>query len=73
MNENPIETFLTAIQTKHAFLDNDEDVEIDVKSSTSSTDDIARANTEIEQILDARNSYMSIAHVQSVDGIENPM
>ena len=72
MNENPTETFLTAIQTEHGFLDDDE-VEIDVKSSTSSTDDILRVNTEIEQILDKRDSYVSIPHVQSVDGIENSM
>lgn len=73
MNENPKETFLTAIQTKHGFLDDDEEVEIDVKSSTSSTDDILRTNTEIEQIFDKRDSYVSIPRVQSVDGIENPM
>jgi hypothetical protein len=77
MNENHKETFLTTLNDENqlALCDfNDDDMNIEVKSSADS-EDTPRAKTEIEQILNKNEllvrSSLLIPRVESINGIEN--
>jgi len=79
MNENNKEIFLTTLNNEKQTLSldfNDDEMDIDMKSSTDS-DNTPRANNEIEQILNKKQSTeissLLIPRVESFDGIENKM
>jgi hypothetical protein len=79
MNENNKEIFLTTLNNEKQILSsdfNDDEMDIDMKSSTDS-DNTPRANNEIEQILNKKQpheiSSLLIPHVVSFDGTENKM
>jgi hypothetical protein len=79
MNENVEEIFLTTLNDdKHVLsMDfNDDEIDIDIKSSTDSND-TPRVNNEIEQILNKKESHevstSLIPHIASINGIENKM
>ena len=80
MNENPKETFLTAMPREIHPPDydfNDDDLEIDVKSSTSSSEDTRHMNTELDLTAEKKGSYerslVSVGQVQNANSIENQM
>ncbi len=79
MNEINKEIFLTTLNNEKQTLSldfNDDEMDIDMKSSTDS-DNTPRANNEIEQILNKKQpheiSSLLIPRVESFDGIENKM
>jgi len=79
MSENSKEIFLTTLNDEKQSLSldfNDDEMDIDMKSSTDS-DDTPRANNETEQILNKKQpheiSSLLIPRVESIDEIENKM
>lgn len=79
MDENNKDTFITTLNEDKQILSmefNDDDMDIDVKSSTDS-DETPRINNEIEQILNKNGTHdvssILIPRVESVDGMENKM
>jgi hypothetical protein len=77
MNENKKEIFLTELTDEkylHSMDFNEDDMDIDIKSSTSS-EDTPRANMEIEEILNKQESHgkssILIPCAESMNGIEN--
>jgi hypothetical protein len=79
MNENNKETFLTTLTDEkqvRSFEFNDDDMDIEIKSSTDS-EDVLRPNTKAEEILQKKEfedlSSFLIPHVESIHGIENRM
>ena len=70
MNENNPETFITSLNDEKQLLSfdfNDEEMEIDIKSSTDS-EDTPRVNTEIDHVLNKKPSQsLLIPKVESMD------